>query len=149
MNGLTKKIAIRAIALLALLAVPFAAMAGQYAVDVCQGAGKITVPISAATAGTTSLVAPVTGSYINICSMYINPVGGTATLEYGTGSTCGTGTTTLTGALAAALTITAGNGGNTVIDVGTASQRLCLLAGASSSATTGWITYVQTPVQGY
>lgn len=126
------------------------AAAGQFPVDPCQGEGRQTVPISVATAGTSSLIAPVTGAYIYICGMSLTTSGGTGTLEYGTGSTCGTGTTTLTGPIAASTTITNFPAGVSLIQVQTKSQRLCYLAGSGASATSaGWLTYVQTPVQGY
>jgi len=99
--------------------------------------------IAIASATTTSIVAPVTGQQIAICGIWLNSVGGTSTIEYGTGATCGTGTTVMTGALAAATTLSIFPTRQSVFASTPASQRLCILSGTSTSATEGWITYIQ------
>src|SRR6266851_71458 len=56
-------------------------------------------PINISTATTTELVAAVTSQSIFVTTWDVMAGGtGNLTLEYGTGTTCGTGTTTLTGA---------------------------------------------------
>ena len=141
-----KRLAVLLTVVAFMMVAPFA-HAGQFAMDPCQGAGRVTVPINITSATTTSMVAPITGSYIFVCGLSVNSVGGSTTFEYGTGSTCGTGTTALTGPLAAAGTITTFPT-NSLIQT-PVSQRLCILSGASTSGTNGWFTYVQTPIQGY
>lgn len=87
-----------------------------YSADPCQSplATKSSVPINVTTATTTQLVALTVGQTIYVCGMTLTiaPSGttaDTATFEYGTGATCGTGTTALTGALGAGdLTTTTG-----------------------------------------
>ena len=100
-------------------------------------------PVAIASATTTSIVAPVTGAQITICGIWLNSVGGTSTIEYGTGATCGTGTTTMSGALAAATTLSIFPTRQMVFGSTPASQRLCILSGTSTSATEGWIRYMQ------
>lgn len=102
------------------------------------------VAINVSSATTTSLVAPVTGQTITVCGLWLNSVGGTSTLEYGTGATCGTGTQVMTGPLAAATTVSIfPSGGSSVLQSTPVSQRLCILSGSSTSATAGWLLYVQ------
>lgn len=57
------------------------------------------VAVSGASAATAELVPLVAGKRIYVCGFVLNGAGATtATLKYGTGSTCGSGTTSLTGA---------------------------------------------------
>lgn len=131
------------LSLFAILLLPVLAHAQTASLnDYCAALHKQSVPISVSSATTTSLVAPVTGTSIYICGFYISSVGGTSTLEYGTGATCGTGTTTLTGAFAAATTVSLYPATSELLNVPT-SNRLCLLSGTSTSATVGMLTYVQ------
>lgn len=111
--------------------------------DPCQNPGvlKSSVAVSVSSATTTQLVALSAGKSIYVCGGTISSVGGTSTLEYGTGASCGTGTTTLTGAFPAASTVPLGSG---LSLLATASgNALCILSGASTTATAGFITYVQ------
>jgi hypothetical protein len=68
--------------------------------DPCQnpGVAKSSVAVSITTATTTQLVALSTGKVVYACG-FSATVGASSTIafEYGTGSTCGTGTTALTG----------------------------------------------------
>jgi hypothetical protein len=99
------------------------------------------VAISTAAASTLSIVAPVTGGRIHLCGYFLNGAGATTyKFQYGTGATCGTGTTDLMGAatLAAGTTVAAaGTGVTTPI-----SQRLC---GVNSAAVqvSGYVTVIQ------
>lgn len=127
------------------LAAPFA-QAAQYSYDPCTGP-KQGVAISETTNETKLLVAQQTGTYINVCGIYLSTVGGTAQFEYGTkaSTACDTGATALTGAIAASSTIAALNSGNATLLQTAKSNGLCLVTGSGTSATVGWITYVQTP----
>jgi hypothetical protein len=66
--------------------------------DPCFVSPKSTVSVSITTATTTQLVALAAGKTIYVCG-FTATVGASSTIafEYGTGSTCGTGTTALTG----------------------------------------------------
>ena len=71
------------------------------------------VPINISSATTTQLVAAASGKAIYVTAWDVIAAGtGNITLEYGTGSNCGAGTTPLTGAysLAAQFGIAKGNG---------------------------------------
>lgn len=124
--------------------------------DPCSTNAKITVPIAVATAGTSAIITNANNvrSTLNICSLEIKTVGGTATLEYGTGSSCATAAaaTPITGAIAAATTVEL-SGNHTVLNVpplaaslvsstNTTGNNLCLLAGSGTSGINGWVTYV-------
>ena len=111
--------------------------------DPCQNpnVAKSSAVSSISSATTTALVAASGTKAVYVCNAYIASVGGTSTLEYGTGSTCGSGTTALTGAFAAASTVNFGYGGTVV--TAPASNALCLLSGTSTSATVGVLTYIQ------
>jgi len=97
------------------------------------------------TNGTTAqLVALTAAQTIRVCSIVLTSTAATtATLSYGTGTTCGTGNAALTGAMAlgastAPLTISLGADGALRTASGNA---LCLAAGATS--VTGFITYAK------
>lgn len=113
------------------------------ALDPCQNAHtvKSSVAVSVTSATTTQLVALSAGKSIYVCGATINSVGGTSTLEYGTGSSCGTGTTTLTGPFAAATVAKIGGYGTTV--TAPSGNALCIVSGTSTTATAGVVTYVQ------
>lgn len=127
----------------------------QVNADHCQTGLKQTVSFNISSATTTSLIAPVTGLNIYVCSYDINQAGGTGTIlfEYGTGATCGTGTTTLTGPYTAntsagtTTNIAHANVGFTQWATATgganvASQRLCALS-TGTIVQSGYLTYVQ------
>ena len=105
------------------------------------------VPIAQATAATTQLVAPLTTTAIYVCGISINSVGGTSQLEYGTGASC-TGTHALTGTYAASSTVSIFPSHMTLLSIpadstGVAPNGLCIVSGASTTATGGFISYVQ------
>ncbi|MGH6796864.1 MAG: hypothetical protein ACREDI_00575 [Roseiarcus sp.] len=91
------------------------------------------VPINISTATTTQLVALAAGKAIYVTAWDVMAGGtGAITLEYGTGSNCGTGTTALTGAypLTAQQGIAKGNGLGPVLIV-PAGNALCALTSAA------------------
>ena len=111
------------------------------------GVAKKSVPINIASATTTSLVAISGSTSIFVCGYNFTMVGATESIqfEYGTGATCGTGTTVLTGALAdaAASDISVAYGGGEMTIFSTpASQGLCALTTGTVSIQ-GVLTYVQ------
>lgn len=109
--------------------------------DPCNTAIKSSVAISITSATTTQLIALSAGQHIYVCGVALSSVGGTSTFEYGTGSSCGTGTTSLTGPFPASSTvILSGAETKFTAPVGNA---LCLVSGTSTSATGGVLTYVQ------
>lgn len=120
--------------------------------DVCtSGATKQSTPIAAITSATTvQLVAAAAGKVIYPCeiSMIGNGSGTTATVafEYGTGASCGTGTTLLSGPLTfnnSVLPFTTGVGTQFGLP---ASNAFCIVTTGSfggTSSIAGWITYVQ------
>jgi hypothetical protein len=102
------------------------------------------VPINISTATTTQLLAAATGKAIYVTAWDVIAAGtGNITLEYGTGSNCGTGTTTLTGvySLAAQFGIAKGNGLGPVLIVPT-SNALCALTSAAVQMS-GSVSYTQ------
>jgi len=101
-------------------------------------------PINISTATTTQLVALVSGKKIYVTAWDVVAAGtGNITLEYGTGSNCGTGTTVLTGAynLTAQSGIAKGNGLGPVLVV-PASNALCALTSAAVQMS-GSVAYTQ------
>lgn len=101
-------------------------------------------PINISTATTTQLVAAVAGQSIYVTSWDVIAAGtGNLTLEYGTGVSCGTGTTTLTGAynLTAQSGIAKGNGLGPVLIV-PSGNALCALTSAAVQMS-GSVAYSQ------
>ena len=140
-------------ALLLFVTMPAFAQAPYW--DPCSTGIKSTVPIAISSATTTSLVALVAGASIYVCAYDINQAGGTGTIgfEYGTGATCGTGTTAITGLFTAnssagtTTNIIAPNRGFTQFSTTTAgllvpSQRLCAIS-TGTIVQSGYLTYVQ------
>src|SRR5665213_1541270 len=86
------------------LLAPSMALAGTVSgvagtLDVSVVGATASVPISVSTATTTQLVALAAGKAITVSAWdIIAAAADTVTLEYGTGSNCGSGTTALTGA---------------------------------------------------
>lgn len=123
--------------------------------DPCNGSLlKSSVPINIVTATTTQLVPLLSGASIFVCgvTMTIAPSGttaDTATFEYGTGASCGTGTTVLTGAFGAGdLTTTTGVLPISFADPAStfrtpAGQALCLVSAGTTVNIQGVLTYVQ------
>jgi hypothetical protein len=102
------------------------------------------VPINISSPTTTQLVAAATGKVIYVTAWDVIAAGsGSITLEYGTGSNCGTGTTALTGAynLTAQFGIAKGNGLGPVLVV-PAGNALCALTSAAAQMS-GSVSYTQ------
>ena len=129
---------------------PIYAQVSQLNPDPCAAAvsgvsgapAMLSVPIAEATAETKQLVAPVTGQKVTICGLVLNSVGGTSQLEYGTSTNC-TGTHAMTGTFAASSTLTVMPTRQMIIGSTPASQGVCIVAGASTTATGGWMLYIQ------
>jgi hypothetical protein len=103
-------------------------------------------PINISTATTTTLVPLISGDLIYVTSWDVISAGtGNITLEYGTGSNCGTGTTTLTGAynLAAQAGISKGDGLGAVYII-PASNALCAVTSAAVQYS-GSVSFTQSP----
>ena len=101
-------------------------------------------PINISTATTTQLVALSSGKKIYVTSWDVIAAGaGNITLEYGTGTNCGTGTTALTGAynLTAQAGVAKGNGLGPVLVV-PAGNALCALTSAAVQIS-GSVAYTQ------
>lgn len=122
------------------------------ATDPCQTSAitKQSVVINITTATTTSLVAISGNTQIFVCGFAIT-FGSTVTadtiqFEYGTGATCGTGTTVLTGAFNTngLLTGTISYGGSATIFKTIAAQRLCAVSTVGTGPSIqGVLTFVQ------
>lgn len=124
--------------------------------DPCQdvSAIKSSVVVAQASATTTQLVALSAGKIVYVCglSMTIAPSGtsaDTATFEYGTGASCGTGTTALTGAFGAGdlttaappLFVTLGAPGTAFSTA--AGNALCIVSAGTTVSIQGVLSYVQ------
>jgi hypothetical protein len=142
---------------LAYIGIAMAQVMPNVSQDPCNNFAKLTAPIAIATAATTRIINNTSGptSSVYVCSMWLNSVGGTSTIEYGTGASCATAATAvaLTGAVAAATTISVNASGGSVLVVppvastalaSTVGNSVCILSGASTTATEGWMTYVIT-----
>lgn len=121
-------------------------------------ANRKTSIISITSSTTVQLATPVNGQVVYPCSLILDlNVNSSATItaqfEYGTGGTCGTGTTNLTGAMAGGAStglgpVFLGLSGNTLWNI-PASQGLCIvtvIGGAPTSPNNGAfgsITYIQ------
>ena len=98
----------------------------------------IIVPSAAATVAISNHSS--TAGVIYVCGWHLLSTGGTSLLSYGTGTTCGTGGVNLTGALAAADTVTQHSDGSELFKIPPGND-LCV-TGGTSAAGTGWVTYV-------
>ena len=109
---------------------------------------RITFPISAAAAATTQIVAGGAPNSIYVCGYQMSQVATAGTLQwvYGTGASCGTGTTNLTGAMGvtASQPITYGTGGATVFKV-PQGDSLCLTTTGTGGTAAGIITVIEAP----
>lgn len=102
------------------------------------------VAISTSSSGYTQLVALSGSTVIHVCGFNVMAGGTTnVSLAYGTGSSCGTGTTALTGAypLIAQTGLAVGNGGATQMKTA-AGNALCV-NNSAAVAIAGFLTYVQ------
>ncbi len=140
---------------IAVLLLSASAFAQQPYTDHCQTGLRKTISFAISSATTTSLIAPVTGTTIYICGFNVNQAGGTGTIgfEYGTGSTCGTGTVVLSGLFTAntsagtTTNVLAVNHGYTQFATASASgnvlsQRICAVS-TGTIVQGGYLTYVQ------
>lgn len=102
------------------------------------------VVINTSGAGTTQLVALSAGKSVYVCDVVfsVSATTATAVLEYGTGSSCGSGTTALTGAMVGAANsqIVIGWGG--AVATAPAGNALCIVNGGTGTQT-GVLSYVQ------
>jgi hypothetical protein len=121
------------------------------AVDPCQSSGvaKSSVSVSITTATTTQIVAASGTTAIYVCGYNIasNSTATTNTFqfEFGTGGTCGAGTTVLSGAMANGVNAVSFNmsGGATLMKT-TASQGLCIVSTVGTGPSiAGFVTFVQ------
>lgn len=122
-------------------------------VDPCSTNAKIVVPINISTATTTQILALSAGKAIYVCNGMVTIAGSATTagsilFEYGTGASCGTGTTAITGAMVGSTT--AGNptvipleGGNGTQFGTIAGQALCAVSAGTTVSIQGYITVVQ------
>ena len=105
---------------------------------------KSSVTVSTSGAATTQLVALAAGKSVYVCSIAVGISATTATLalEYGTGSSCGTGTTALTGTIVptAGMWLTLGWGGS--ITTAPSGNALCIVNGGTGTQI-GLLTFVQ------
>ena len=118
------------------------ARAGANSVNVAQGSATVAVNISTAT--TTQIVALSGSTQIYVTGITIVAGGtGNVTIVYGTGSACGTGTTSVSGAmpLVANSGFSIGSGLGPVI-VLPAGQALCITTSAAVQMS-GFVTYTQ------
>lgn len=126
--------------------------------DPCQtpAVTKLSKPVSVTSATTTQLVAISGSTSIYVCGFSLSmppsiTSAATFAFEYGTGSNCGTGTTTLTGtignqngALAAGPPVPYTGGGSIGTEFSTPSaQALCVVTTGTNLDLQGYVTYVQ------
>ena len=109
--------------------------------DPCQVMPKANVAIAITSATTTSLIAPATGQAIYVCGVNLTMAASTSIqFEYGTGATCGTGTTALSGVIPTAQITTPSENATQMVTPVT--QRLCALT-TGTAGIHGYINYVQ------
>ncbi len=108
------------------------------------GIAKSSVAINIAAAATTQLVGFVSGQTIYACNAnFTYSVAGSAQFEYGTGTNCGTGTTTLTGAMVTTANEYLPLGWGGTIFKTAASNALCVVTTGTTPSMQGVLTYVQ------
>jgi hypothetical protein len=109
--------------------------------DPCQHTGSAHRSISIGTAASSlELVPAVAGQVIFVCQYsWSNSSAGSASLAYGTGTNCGTGTTFVTGYYVGNVSV--GWGG--VIAQTPIANALCVAAGGTTPSVNGVLTYVQ------
>lgn len=128
-------------------ATPVAQTVANNVVDPCQSSSiaKSSAVINIASATTTALVALSGTTTVYVCGWSFTAAVGTAAtyqFEYGTGATCGTGTTVLTGAMI-------GNAGPLTMPVGAtiirtpAGNAVCMLTAGTGPSAQGVLTFVQ------
>lgn len=114
-------------------------------VDPCfTNTSKSSVVINIGSATTTQLVALVAGQKIYVCGYSATHAVGTAAtyqFEYGTGSSCGTGTTVLTGAMIGGFFVSFADPGTTFATP--AGNALCMVTAGTGPSAQGVLTYIQ------
>lgn len=124
------------------------------AADPCQSSGvtRQSVAINIGSATTTQIVALAAGKKISVCGYSVTVLGlittaGTLQFEYGTGASCGTGTTVLTGAMqgvaTAGVNILFLPGGSGTFFSTATSNALCLVTTGTAPSFQGFVTFVQ------
>jgi hypothetical protein len=110
--------------------------------NACKNNAK-SVAVNISTATTTSIVAPVTNQKVYICG-YELVAGGAdnVTLEYGTGATCGTGTTAMSGVIPLAAQAAIRSPYANALGPTPVSQRFCILT-SGAVALAGYVSYAQ------
>ncbi len=108
-------------------------------------ATRMQIPIAGTVAASTRIVTGISGSQIIVTGLSLIPVAtSVVTFTYGTGTNCGTGTTSLTGAMTFAagqtLNLGAGYGGIMVLPQG---NDLCITI--ATAAAPGFLAYAQYP----
>lgn len=116
-------------------------------VDPCQVFTKTSAPITAGAAATTQIVALNATQALYVCGYQMSQIATAGTLQwvYGTGVSCGTGTTSLTGAMGvtASQPISYGSGGTVMkVPIGNA---LCLTTTGAGGTAAGVVSYVSVP----
>lgn len=121
------------------------ALATRVQIDLA-GTQGLSAKVNVATAATTQLVAAVAGARILVAQVALVAGGADdVTLEYGSGSSCSTGTTALSGQmnLGAGGVVEIGDGAALVAQV-PAGDALCIVTSAAVQLG-GLVTYVQQP----
>ena len=114
------------------------------ATDPClsRGAVKSSVPFTITSATTTQLVALSGTKSIYVCGVVLlTNAASTLSFEYGTGATCGTGTTALTPVFPISSNVVLGYGGAVI--TAPSANALCALSAVGTTSAVGVITYVQ------
>lgn len=115
--------------------------------DPCGNPGvlKSSVSVAISTATTTQLVALSASKVIYVCGFALTLTGTTPTVqfEYGTGASCGTGTTVLTGAFAPTTGSFIQTQGASTLFATAASNALCAVTAGTGPSDQGVLTYVQ------
>jgi hypothetical protein len=116
-------------------------------IDPCQSFNKSSAVITAAAAATTQIVALNATQALYVCGYQMSQVATAATLQwvYGTGASCGTGTTSLTGVMGvtASQPISYGGAGTVMkVPIGNA---LCLTTTGAGGTAAGIVSYVSVP----
>jgi hypothetical protein len=117
--------------------------------DPCQSSAvaKSSTPVNISSATTTQLVAPSGNLSVYVCGFLATAAGTSPTLqfEYGTGATCGTGTTVLTGVMAASTTVPLEFASGLTNFKAPQAQGLCVVSGGTGPSFQGVLTFVQGP----
>ena len=116
--------------------------------DPCVNASvaKTSVAVNVSSATTTQLVALTSGKQVYVCGVVLSLAGTAPTtlFEYGTGASCGSGTTSLTGTIAASTgTLETLGWGGTMFTAPTGNALCIVTGGTGSPSFQGVLTYVQ------